>query len=204
LRAPAVEANARLTAMTGLVLIVMLFAEGLTILSIGRLVGWHIALGIALVPPVALKIGSTLWRFARYYLGDRRYRQAGPPHPLLRVLGPVVTLTTVAVFATGIAAAVAGPSARLLVTAHQASFVLWFAVVAVHVLGHLAEAVRLGRSDIAPLPRSRSVPHRAVRQAVVITAVAAGVALAATTTGLAGPWQGRVHDHHAVGAAITP
>jgi hypothetical protein len=199
-----VEANARLTAVTGLVLIVMLFAEGLTILSIGRLLGWHIALGMALVPPVALKIGSTLWRFARYYLGDRRYRAAGPPHPLLRVLGPVVTLTTVAVFVTGMAAALAGPSAGLLVTAHKASFVIWFAVVAVHVLGHLTEAVRLGRADIAPLPRSRNVPHRALRQAVVITAVAAGVALAATTTGLVGPWQGRIQEHHAVTAAVTP
>jgi hypothetical protein len=202
-RHPRVEANARLTATMGLVLIVMLFAEGLTLLSIRQLLSWHVAIGMALIPPVGVKIASTLWRFARYYLGDRRYRHAGPPHPLLRVLGPVVTLSTVALIATGVAATVAGPSAHLVVTAHQASFVIWFAVMAIHVMGHLGEAARMGRADLVPLRRTRRIPHRGWRQAAVIAGVAAGVALAASTTSLAAPWQHLIGSHHAVGAPGT-
>jgi len=68
-----VEANARLTATTGLVLVVLFFFEGLTIPVVGTHLNWHIALGLALIPPVLLKIGSTLWRFGHYYLRDRRY-----------------------------------------------------------------------------------------------------------------------------------
>jgi hypothetical protein len=196
-RHPGVEANARLTATIGLVLIVMLFAEGLTLLSIRHLLSWHVAIGMALIPPVGVKIASTLWRFARYYLGDRRYRQAGPPHPLLRVLGPIVTLSTVALFATGVAAAVAGPSAHLIVTAHQASFVIWFVVMAIHVLGHLGEAARMAGADLVPLPRTRRIPRRGWRQAAVIAGVAAGIALGATTTSLAAPWQHFIGFHHA-------
>ena len=74
----AVEANARVTGATGLVLIVLLFLEGLTIPFIGRLVSWHILLGLVLVPPLVLKMASVLWRFARYYLHDPRY--APPDH----------------------------------------------------------------------------------------------------------------------------
>ncbi len=43
---------------------------------------------------VLLKIGSTGYRFARYYTGAVPYVRKGPPAPLLRLLGPVVVLTS--------------------------------------------------------------------------------------------------------------
>lgn len=191
-----VEANARLTAMTGLLLIVMLFAEGLTIISIGPLLGWHIAIGMALIPPVALKGGSTLWRFARYYLHDPRYRRAGPPHPVLRALGPVVTLGTVAVLATGVASALAGPSDHTIATLHKATFVIWFAATAIHVVAHIGRAGRLSRAELTARSQHRRVPYRPARQALLVAALAAGLALAVATTGLASGWSLWFHARH--------
>ena len=57
---------------------------------------------MVLIPPVALKLGSTGYRFARYYLGSPVYRAKGPPLLPLRLLAPVLVLTTLLVFATGV------------------------------------------------------------------------------------------------------
>ncbi len=36
-------------------------------LNIGNLLTLHVLLGMLLLGPVGLKVGSTLWRFTRYY-----------------------------------------------------------------------------------------------------------------------------------------
>ena len=95
--------------MTGAVLLVLFVAECLTLLNIGNLLTLHVFLGMLLLGPVGLKIGSTLWRFTRYYAGSAAYVRRGPPAPLQRVTGPFVILTTVAVLGTGIMLAVEGP-----------------------------------------------------------------------------------------------
>jgi hypothetical protein len=63
------EANARLTAGATVVLLVLLAAEGATILRIRGLLSEHVFIGMLLVPPVLVKTCSTVYRFARYYLG---------------------------------------------------------------------------------------------------------------------------------------
>ena len=70
---PGVAGNARLTGTTAVVLIVLLAAEGVTILSIRHLLSVHLFLGFLLIPPVLLKLASTGYRFLRYYTGSRRY-----------------------------------------------------------------------------------------------------------------------------------
>jgi hypothetical protein len=75
------EGNERLTAMTGAVLLVLLAAEGFTILSLRQLLTPHFFIGMLLLGPVALKAGSTIYRFARYYTGSALYRRKGPPGP---------------------------------------------------------------------------------------------------------------------------
>jgi len=67
-------ANARLTALTGLALFVLLAAEGVTIPRIRLLLTPHLFIGIVLIPPVLLKLASTGFRFARYYLRDPDYK----------------------------------------------------------------------------------------------------------------------------------
>ena len=101
--------NERLTAMTGAVLLVLFVAECLTLLNIGNLLTLHVFLGMLLLGPVGLKIGSTLWRFTRYYTGSAAYVRRGLPASLQRVTGPLVILTTVAVLGTGIMLVVVGP-----------------------------------------------------------------------------------------------
>jgi hypothetical protein len=91
-----VAGNARLTASNAVVLLVLLAAEGVTILRVRALLTPHVFVGMVLVPPVLLKVASTGWRFARYYRGAPAYRRKGPPPLLLRLLGPAVVILTVA------------------------------------------------------------------------------------------------------------
>jgi hypothetical protein len=93
-RSGGAEGNERLTALTGTVLLALLAAEGVTILSVGRLLTPHFFIGMLLIGPVALKAGSTVYRFVRYYTGSAPYRRKGPPAPLLRLLGPLLIAST--------------------------------------------------------------------------------------------------------------
>jgi hypothetical protein len=132
------EGNERLTYATGAMLLVLLAAIGVTIVRIGQLLAEHLFLGMLLVPPVLLKMSSTGYRFARYYTGNLRYREEGPPELALRVLAPMVVLSTLVVFISGIVLLFAGPSSRQTVyPIHKDSFFVWLALMALHVLGHL-------------------------------------------------------------------
>ena len=74
-----VAGNERLTALTGVVLLGGFAVEGVTILRIGRLLTLHFFVGMLLIGPVLLKIGSTGYRFARYYTGAPRTCVGGRP-----------------------------------------------------------------------------------------------------------------------------
>src|SRR5579862_3777155 len=73
------EGNEQLTAATGVVLVILLSALGITIIKIGQLIWLHLFLGLLLIGPVALKMASTGYRFLLYYGGDTTYRRKGPP-----------------------------------------------------------------------------------------------------------------------------
>jgi hypothetical protein len=204
-REPGVEANARLTANTGLLLVVLFFCEGLTIPVIGRFLNWHIAIGLALIPPVLLKIGSTLWRFGHYYWGDRRYVRAGPPHPMLRVLGPLVMISTVVIIASGVALWLVGPQDRLLFRVHQLTFVLWFIVVAVHLLSHVWRATRLAAADSRDAHRRGSgLPGSRTRRLVVVMSLVAGTIVGLAGTTVTTGWSHRTAHVSAHLAVLRP
>jgi hypothetical protein len=135
--------NEQLTAVVGVVLIVLLAALGVTILRIHPLLGPHMFIGLLLIPPVLLKMASTGYRFARYYTHDAAYRDKGPPAANLRLIAPFVVVTTVVVFASGVALMLAGPGSRAaLLPLHKVSFIVWLAFTAVHVIGHLPDMPR--------------------------------------------------------------
>lgn len=174
-----VEANQRLTASTAVVLFVLLFVEGVTVLRVRSLIRPHVLVGMLLVPPILVKIGSTFYRFLRYYTGAPAYRAKGPPAWVLRILGPVVVVLTVIMFGSGIALLLAPASWHAsLLGLHKVSFILWFLATTVHVLGHLGETVRFGLPDWV---RSRWSPplRRAtnVRRAVLLASLAVGAVL---------------------------
>jgi hypothetical protein len=134
------EGNRRLTGQTGAILLVLFALLGVTILRIGQLLSVHMFVGVLLLGPVGLKLASTGYRFTRYYTSDRDYVRIGPPPTLLRMLAPLLILTTVGVFATGLVLLFGGPAERATFEPlHKYFFFAWLAVIAAHVLGHLAE-----------------------------------------------------------------
>jgi len=134
------EGNERLTGATGILLVALLAALGVTILRIRPLISEHLFIGLMLIGPIALKLASTGYRFMRYYTSDPVYRERGAPPIALRLSAPIVVASTVAVLATGVALLFVGPnSAGILRGLHKASFIVWIAFTAIHVLGHLPD-----------------------------------------------------------------
>jgi hypothetical protein len=165
--------NEQLTAVTAVLLLVLLAIEGATLLQLGSLLTVHAFVGMLLIPPVALKVASTGWRMVRYYRRGEEYVRRGPPHVVLRVLvSPVLVSATVALFATGVVLLVRGQTHGAVVGLHKAAFVVWLGAAGVHVLVHLLE-----------LPRRllRRVPGTALRAALVGCTLAAGALLAVAT-----------------------
>jgi hypothetical protein len=182
------EGNERLTAASGAVLFLLLAAEGVTILSIRQLLSPHVFIGMLLVPPLALKLGSTGWRFFRYYSGASEYRSKGPPLLPLRLLAPVVIAATVVLFATGIALLALGPGRGhgLVLGLHKASFVVWLVATGVHVLAHIRRVPRLTTADWRA--GAGGVDGSLARRALLAATVVAGAILAVATVRYAGPW----------------
>lgn len=193
--------NARITAWLGLVLLVLFLAELVTLLDVGGLVGWHIGLGVLLVPPALAKTATTGWRIVRYYAGAAPYRTAGPPPLLLRLLGPLVVLTTLALLGSGLATIALGPETTFAplvsvagqrvspLTIHQAAFIAWAVVTGLHVLTRTMPAARLltGRPSAI-----RVAGGRARTIALLATLGTAGIATG-LVLGLSGAWTGPLH-----------
>jgi hypothetical protein len=188
------EGNERLTALTGAVLLIGFAVEGITIPALGRLLTLHFFLGVLLIGPVALKICSTGYRFARYYTGDEPYVRKGAPAPLMRALGPLVIITSLAVLGTGVALAVTGPHEGPWLQFHKASFVLWFGVMTIHVLAY---AWRLPRILLgAPGSGVRAaVAGGTTRWLLVGASLTGGLLLALLTIHLAALWDARLAGH---------
>jgi hypothetical protein len=188
--------NERLTAATGIVLLILLAALGVTILRIRPLLSEHMFLGILLIPPIALKMASTGYRFIRYYTSNPRYRRKGAPPATLRLIAPIVMASTVVVFASGVALLLVGPGSRgLLLPVHKASFVVWIAVTAIHVLGHLSDLPRAlsANYDSQPEWENRYGTGRAGRILSLSGVLIAGLVLAILYVPQFGPW---LHAHH--------
>lgn len=183
------EGNSRLTAVNGSMLVALLAVEGVTVLDVRGLITLHVYLGLLLVGPVLLKCASTLYRFLRYYTGNPVYVEKGPPHLILRVLGPVVMLSSLAVLGTGIGLVYAGPAHREpLLTLHKASFFLWLAVTTIHVLGHAVDAGSTSWRELRDPRSSPAARSRRWRALAIALSLVAGVGLATAILPSASAW----------------
>ena len=187
--------NEQLTAATGVVLLVGLAVLGVTIVRIGSLLNVHMFLGMLLIGPVVLKMASTGYRFVRYYTANARYRSVGPPPTAMRLIAPIVVLSTVVVFASGVALLVAGPGSRgTLTPLHKVSFIVWVVFTGLHVLGHLAELPVAWRADgEAPRPWDDHGSGRGARALSLAGALIGGLVLALLVESQFGVW---LHFHH--------
>jgi hypothetical protein len=199
-----IDGNEQLTAITGVALIALLAVLGVTIVRIGQLLWLHLFLGLLLLGPVLLKLGSTGYRFLRYYTRDAVYRSKGPPERALRAMAPIVVLSTLVVFVTGVILLFNGPRGRSsLVLIHKVSFIVWLVFIAIHVLAHLPS---LGRSLRAvPIAAHESGPpvgsarSGAVGRWIALGgAIVAGAVLAIVLIPHFGAWTapGALPHHH--------
>jgi hypothetical protein len=166
-------ANEQLTVAVAGVLLVLLAVEGATLFGVRQLLTVHAFVGMLLIPVVLLKLASTGWRMLSYYRGADEYVRRGPPPLLLRaVVAPLVILSTIVLFGTGVVLLVRDQTDGTVVGLHKASFVVWLGAMSVHVLAHLPAMVRgLGA-------RTRGV---SLRLAVVASALLAGLVVASAT-----------------------
>ncbi|MGI8666538.1 MAG: hypothetical protein ACR2N4_10980 [Jatrophihabitans sp.] len=193
--------NARLTAWTGLMLLVLSLAELVTLIDVGGLISWHIVIGTLLVPPALLKTASTGWRIARYYRRNTSYRRAGPPPMLLRILGPGVVASTLALLGSGLVLILLGQdrSRTVLVTVlgqrvdwltlHQGLFIAWAGMTGLHVLARTVPALQL----TVPRRHRKVVDGSTSRAVTLLASVVVAAVAAALVLATAGSWQ---HDGH--------
>lgn len=186
LRSGGIDGNERLTAGVAVMLLVLLAVEGVTILFLDQLLPVHLFVGALLVGPVLLKLASTAYRFVRYYTHSLAYVDRGPPHVVLRAIGPIVVASTVAVLGTGIALLAAGPQRRdPLLLLHKASFIVWISFNSIHVLGHL-RGLGVARDDL--IADGHRLPGRRMRTSAMASALVLGALLAILLIPLFGAW----------------
>ena len=151
--------NARLTAANAALLLALLAAEGVTVLRVHQLLSPHVFIGVVLIPPV-----------------------------LLRLLGPVVAVLTLVLLFSGVGLLLVSRSwLPLLLKVHKASFVLWFAAMTIHVLGHLGEVFRVAPRDWLRRTR-REVTGAGTRQWLIAASLVVGVMLGLLLLPQVGHW----------------
>src|SRR5206468_6951047 len=107
----------------------------------------HVVIGVVLAGPLVVKVPSTTFRFVLYYRGSPAFVETGPPRRVLRVLGPILTLTTLALVGTGIGLLVTGPArpgslSRPLFIVHAISTLVFVPLIAVHTAAYLRRVPR--------------------------------------------------------------
>jgi hypothetical protein len=188
--------------MAGAALLVVFVVEFATVSNLGTLLSVHVFVGVLMAGPLAVKLGSTGWRFVRYYAGNPAFVRHGPPPLPLRLLAPLVVASTLAVVGSGIALVVTGPaSPGPFVALHVISFLVWMPAIAIHVVGHFLEVPRLIAKDWrrgAPDP----APGRRLRPGVILGMLAAGAIAALILNPVAAPWTAWVDAGNAPGHAF--
>src|SRR6266852_722070 len=128
----AVVGNERLTALAGAVLLVLIVVELVSSASLHAGLAIHIFVGVGLCGPLVVKIGSTGYRFLRYYTRSPAFVRRGPPRLALRVLVLLLLVTTLVVIGSGIGLVVTGPAqAGPLLPVHNLSVLVWLSLIAI-------------------------------------------------------------------------
>jgi hypothetical protein len=169
-----VVGNEQLTALVSLVLLVLIIVELVTSAFLRLWLPAHTVVGVLLAGPLLVKMGGVGWRFLRYYTRAPAYVRRGPPPLVLRVLGPLLLVTTLVMVGSGIGLVVTGPLQPFLLT-HGFSALLWLPLIAVHSLAHWSQVPRSIASDWSPRQGSRFHVGRGLRMGVNLGALLFGV-----------------------------
>ena len=181
-----VRGNRRLTTLvSALALLPLLAVLGYTVIRIRFHLQLHIFFGLWVMPPLLLKMASAGWRFLRYYSGDPRYRAAGPPAWGPRLAAPVVVVSTVVLFVSGVGLWLVGPGSDYSAWYdwHKGSFLVWFFATAVHVLYHVEELPAGVLEEVR-----EPAPGRLSRAGFLLASVVLGLIVAIVLTPLPTGW----------------
>lgn len=153
-----VRGNRVLTATFGIVLLVLLAVQVLSALwfalnsynlptpggpffEVVRPV--HFFVGFLLFPLIGLKLASVGYRFARYYTRNPAYRDAGAPNPVLRLIAPLLVLSAVVLFASGVEMwSFRNDFGVTWIAVHDIAAFTFVALLLVHVVLHYRQAQR--------------------------------------------------------------
>lgn len=183
------DGNERLTAAVGLVLLVLTIVELWTLLAgLQRFLSWHVFVGLVLLPPIALKLASTGWRFARYYTRNPDYLTKGAPQLAMRMLAPLLVALTVVLFGSGVAMGfLHGNALHVARRLHGPAAFLWTVLLGLHVLVYLRRALATARADATARGRAKSA-GATLRAYVVAAAIVAGVCVGVATLPVEHHW----------------
>lgn len=187
-RRSGVVGNERLTALAGAVLLVLILVELVSAANLQALLPVHVFVGVLLAGMLVVKLGSTGYRFLRYYTGSPAYVRSGPPRWPLRILAPLLLVTTLLVVGSGIGLVVAGPAqSSLLRNLHSLSVLIWLSLLATHVVAYLGRTLRWIADDWRKHPAVQA-PGRGFRLGVNIVALLIGTVAALLLLPGATPW----------------
>jgi hypothetical protein len=196
---PNPDGNERLTAAIGVLLLVPIAVELATILlGVHSFMSLHVFVGVALIPPVLLKLGSTGWRFLRYYTRSGAYVAHGPPQLAMRVLAPLFVAATIVLFGSGVAMGVLhGNALQFARRLHGPTSVIWLSLVGLHVLVYLERALTSGSRDLRLATRA-AVAGATWRGYAIAAALILGNVAGAATIPSQHRWIDipRHHDRH--------
>jgi DMSO/TMAO reductase YedYZ molybdopterin-dependent catalytic subunit len=157
-----VAGNRALTSVFGIVLLVLLAAQVVSavffaLLSynvaappiFGVIQPLHFFVGFLLFPLIGLKLAAVGWRFTRYYTRNRDYHEAGAPSPVLRLIAPLLVLSAVVVFASGVEMwSFQNQFGLPWITLHDLSAFTFVTLLAAHVAYHYRHALRDSLADL--------------------------------------------------------
>lgn len=190
------DGNERLTAMVGVLLIVLTVVELATLLfGLQSYLHLHVFVGLVLLPPIAVKLASTGWRFARYYTRAEAYRLKGAPQILMRMLAPLLVLFTVLLFGSGVAMGFAhGSALQIARRIHGPAAFLWTVTLGLHVLVYAPRALRAIGGDVRAHTR-RTVRGARLRASVATAAAVCGLVVGFATLPVQHDWL-HLPSHH--------
>lgn len=166
----AVIDNRRRTTYAGAALLLLIVAALYTAINVRALMWAHVIVGVLLIGPLALKLGSVAYRFVAYYRGAPAFVQAGPPPAALRILAPALVVSTLTLVASGVGLLVFGVHrAHFLLFVHVFSFMVWLPLLALHASAHVRQVAARVLVDVR---RSGGFPER---RSVVLLALSLGV-----------------------------
>jgi hypothetical protein len=108
-----------------------------------------------------------------------------------------VIVSSLSLLGTGVGLLAVKPAdPGLLLTAHKASFVIWVAVMTLHVLGHLKGGAVTAWSELRGSSEGSVPRERGLRLVLIGLALVLGVATATALLPTASPWTTRTSASH--------